>query len=375
MKKMIKLSLVAAVAVAGLTTTASAGNLSDMIQGVQTNGFVRYRNTDKSFDNTAKDANGHEYKIVLDNKMKVNDKITANIKLVMLSGKTNVSSVDHNSTDVQDVNTQADHDLDVTRANFTYAHNKDISATYGIQGYNLPITNDSEAQGLKAQATFGPATIIAATFNPDLDDATQDINAAAAIVKAGPATITALVANQLGDTDLTTTYLNAKAKVANVNISVTQTNADTQRDAANNKNNPADDVSLTSLVASTKVAGIGLAVGFAKTGKDGGNTHIADGGPGDRAKSQFALIRANAGDFKDATVTLVKASKKVGPVNLTLGMASASATGKTSATETVVKAAYAMSKNFKVSGWVSNIAADADNADSTFTRLEVKYTF
>jgi hypothetical protein len=372
MTKMIKLSLAAAVAVAGFTTTASAGNLSEMIQGVQTSGFVRYRDTDTDTDGTNdNDTNAHEYKIVLDNKIKVNDSVTANIKAVMVTGKTNINNV---AFDTNKTTTQADHDFDITRANFIYTGIANTTVTYGIQGYNVPLTNDSEAQGLKIATNVGGVTLIGAAFNSDLNDADSELAVLAAVAPVGPVTITALQANNKTGTNNDKdkyTYLNAKAKIANVAVSVTSVDVDYEAAATN-------DEGMDFITASTNLAGFGVTLGYANTDKNGGDVFLADGGAGDRTASQFALIQASAGGFADADVTLVSVSKKVGPVALTLAQADADASAANAdAKETVFKAAYAMSKNFKVSGWVSKLDYEnvATGDDNTKTRLEVKYSF
>ncbi len=59
MKKFVKLSLVAAVAVAGLTT-ANAKPLEEAIKGVDVSGTVAYQYNDRSSDNTTVDANGDD---------------------------------------------------------------------------------------------------------------------------------------------------------------------------------------------------------------------------------------------------------------------------------------------------------------------------
>jgi len=358
MKKMIKLSLVAAVAVAGLTTTASAGNLADMIQGVQTNGYVRYRNTDTDSDTVGKDTNKDEYKIVLNNVIKVNDDVKANLKFV-------------NTGEA----------FKVIHANFKYTKSA-VSLTAGAQAYGIAFTNDAAGTGAKLQGKVGPATLIAAGFSAGENDSTTNATAYAAIVPVGPATITAMFATAeegSGDAEIQDgqldkgdyTYLNAKAKVANVALSATMVGFDPEK-----TNTDQNDVSLSFLTASTKVAGFGITLGYAQSGKDGGNIAIADGGAGDRTASQFTLIQANAGALDDATTTLVKVSKKVGPVALTIGQASTDAkAANKDQTETIIKAVYAMSKNFKVVSWVSSLDKDAANADNTKTRLELKYTF
>ena len=89
MKKMIKLSLVAAVAVAGLTTSATAGSLEDAIKGTTVSGkaMIGYNYADTNVQNnlgvtkTANAANDStsnqtEYDFDITMNTKVNDTIT-----------------------------------------------------------------------------------------------------------------------------------------------------------------------------------------------------------------------------------------------------------------------------------------------------------
>ncbi len=50
MTKMIKMSLIAAVAVTGMTSAANAQNLEDAIKGVDVSGYVDYRLENKSVE-------------------------------------------------------------------------------------------------------------------------------------------------------------------------------------------------------------------------------------------------------------------------------------------------------------------------------------
>ena len=91
MKKLGLLSVATAVAIAGLSTSAFAKPAEEAIKDVDVSGYVRYRFTnDAGTDNTGATAatkdttsssQGHKYKTVLKIKSKVNDSVTANIKL------------------------------------------------------------------------------------------------------------------------------------------------------------------------------------------------------------------------------------------------------------------------------------------------------
>ncbi|MGB5791421.1 major outer membrane protein, partial [Poseidonibacter sp.] len=85
MKKIAKLSLVAAVAVAGLSTSLSAKALEEAIKNVDVSGTAAYRYDDRSNDDQT-DANNYSrnsYKIAVNLKSKINDDMTFNTKTII----------------------------------------------------------------------------------------------------------------------------------------------------------------------------------------------------------------------------------------------------------------------------------------------------
>ena len=81
MNKIVKLSLVTAVALAGLTTV-NAASLEEAIKGVDVSGLMRYRYDDtKVKDGKSKQIN--DYDIEVNVKIPVNDSIQAVIKIDM----------------------------------------------------------------------------------------------------------------------------------------------------------------------------------------------------------------------------------------------------------------------------------------------------
>ncbi len=78
MTKMIKMSLIAAVAVTGMTSAANAQNLEDAIKGVDVSGYVDYRHETTNKTNTAT-SNVNEYSVNVTLKSKVNDIVSATV--------------------------------------------------------------------------------------------------------------------------------------------------------------------------------------------------------------------------------------------------------------------------------------------------------
>jgi len=171
MTKMIKMSLVAAVAITGLSSTLAAKPLAEAIQDVDVSGSVVYRYNDYSDDNAAgtKDVNQNNYKIATSIKSKVNDYVTATVRVVTGTG------VLDNSAGLTGLKTQIDSDanstLQVSQANFTVK--TDVATVIaGKQGLTTPWTvaidsdgNEQTGTGLLALVPAGPVTLAAAYFN------------------------------------------------------------------------------------------------------------------------------------------------------------------------------------------------------------------
>ncbi|RXJ99279.1 hypothetical protein CRU98_07935 [Arcobacter sp. CECT 8986] len=176
MKKFAKMSLVAAVAVAGLTTTSSAKALEDAIKNVDVSGVVTYRYNDyeDNYDDKNGDGNkehfsksSNNYKISLNLKSKVNEDVTANTRFI-IGGQNSASEASlstHNDGDGQ---------LNVTlsEVNFVYTGIANTSITFGKQALATPFTmardsmgNEQTGTGALAVTNLGPVTLAAAYFN------------------------------------------------------------------------------------------------------------------------------------------------------------------------------------------------------------------
>jgi hypothetical protein len=168
MKNIIKMSLVAAVAVAGLTTSVSAKPLEESIKDVDLSGTMVYRYNDYSNDAAGKTgSNVNYYKIGTTLKSKVNDYVTANVRVIVGS--------DNSNADKATLNTGTDSDANpgvvVNQANFTVT--TDVATVIaGKQGLTTPWTtaidsdgNEQTGTGLLTLVPAGPVTLAAAYFN------------------------------------------------------------------------------------------------------------------------------------------------------------------------------------------------------------------
>ena len=180
MKKIAKLSLVAAVAVAGLTT-ANAQPLEEAIKNVETSGSVVYRYNDYNNDNssTEKDAANNNYKIALNLSSKVNEDVKFNSRFVVgdadSSGFESLDSSDNNDQNV---------DVTLSHAYFGYTGITNTTVNVGKQGLTTPWTvatdsdgNEQTGTGVLALSSVGPVTLAAAYFNQTNLDKSGEIKA------------------------------------------------------------------------------------------------------------------------------------------------------------------------------------------------------
>ena len=171
MKKIAKLSLVAAVAVAGLTT-ANAQSLEDAIKNVETSGSVVYRYNDYRNDaetnGVTKGSNtNNNYKVALNLSSKVNEDVKFNSRFLVANSDGNFAG----PLDTQDEG-DTNPNVSLSHANFGYTGIANTTITAGKQGLTTPwtVAIDSDGQeqtgtGLLALTTVGPVTLAAAYFN------------------------------------------------------------------------------------------------------------------------------------------------------------------------------------------------------------------
>jgi hypothetical protein len=356
MTKMIKMSLVAAVAVAGISSTASAKqNLAEWAKATTLSGYVRYRlNTNHEASNTNA---AEEAKLIMNLNTPVDDATNANIKLGGVNGN-----------------------YDVLLANFT---TKMGAATViaGLQNTASPFfaTNgDTRAHGLVALVPAGAATIAAAhyTSNTANGGTTNDISALGVLAKAGSVGINAWHAQVQNNgtigaliDDASATSVEVTANVGAVNVAAMSTTLD---DGANTG-------SLTKITAAGKAGNVSWMAGYAMTGDE---VALADAGgrvtiDGDSdANSDLAMHVLSMGDTTDATAFVASATMPVGSVKATLAYLAGSEGDKgndESFNELNVKAAFNISKNLKAA--FTYAMGEYNKGDIEQSRLEAKYSF
>ncbi|MFA7569710.1 MAG: porin [Sulfurimonadaceae bacterium] len=391
MKKIVKMSLVAAVAVAGLTT-ANAKPLEEAIKDVDVSGTVVYRYNDAKTKNTgAASTHGqtNNYKIGLNLSSKVNDDVKLNTRFIV--GDADLGFASLNSA------TTADGSVGVELSNvyFGYTGIKNTTVNVGKQGLTTPWTvaidsdgNEQTGTGILALSTWGPVTVAAAYFNQtnldssgtytsvdhDNNGATANINALntlsgngtnagakdvvtlGAIANVGPVTVDAWY---LDMADIFDTYtLGAKA---GFDVSGVQLGADVRYTSLSFDTNAAvgavnatnDDHDMLKLELSAKAGIVDALYRFAKTDKEGGivtldndattttqGWSVRADGKNDASYHQFVL-GVQAMDNLHVSANYVTVEYE----GVALQGSTAAATNKNEDTEIYAQVVYNMSKN------------------------------
>ncbi|MGJ0377514.1 major outer membrane protein [Aliarcobacter cryaerophilus] len=167
MRKISKISLVAAVAVAGFST-ANAQPLEEAIKNVDVSGSVvyRYNNYDNSVG-TKTQPESNNYKIGLNLSSKVNDYVKFNSRFIV-GDKTDFASLSSKKDAAGDTNAS----VTLSQAYFGLTAIPNTVVNIGKQGLTTPYTvatdingNEQTGTGILALSTFGPITAGAGYFN------------------------------------------------------------------------------------------------------------------------------------------------------------------------------------------------------------------
>ncbi|MGJ0372051.1 major outer membrane protein [Aliarcobacter cryaerophilus] len=171
MRKISKISLVAAVAVAGFST-ANAQPLEEAIKNVDVSGSVvyRYDNADNSLVSGLNDrTDRNRYKIGLNLSSKVNDYVKFNSRFLVGEGDENYSWA---TTDAKENGGDGAASVSLSQAYFGFTAIPNTVVNIGKQGLTTPYTvavdingNEQAGTGILALSTFGPITAGAGYFN------------------------------------------------------------------------------------------------------------------------------------------------------------------------------------------------------------------
>jgi len=371
MKKMIKLSLVAAVAVAGLSTTASAGSLEEAIKGTSIKGQVTVGNETSAFKNAGvANVNQWEYDVDATFTTKVTDTITSTVGF---------------QSDLDQSRTAGNSDAGVTntKAYFT-AKTSVATVMVGKQKVGTPFLDDNRGNGIVALVPAGPVTIAAAYFNgfngSDAGGAfdTADVMALAALGKAGPVNFAAWYV----DTSIATaTNINVKGKFGPANVEVNHASA--ELDAAGSKAE-----TLTKVIASMKMGEVTLTGAYAMTNDKSGATARTHGvalASDQDAAANFQGHVIELDGLDGASAFLIGASTKVAGASVGAHYVSASSDKTTGsnvdATELAANVSYALAKSLSVNAYYAIYDAEnattgvTANSSETETQINISYKF
>lgn len=182
MKKIAKLSLVAAVAVAGLTNV-NAASLEEAIKGVDVSGQFRFRAQDKSDNtgtNTDSNANGSDVEIEVGVKVPVTENVTAVFKIDFAGDK-------------DDSNTAKD-GVNIEDYYFSYS-NAGTTVNFGQQNIPGRLTDAPQGDGIVALQQVGAFTVGAAGFMNNTVTNDADLYSVLAMGNLGPVALSAQYAD------------------------------------------------------------------------------------------------------------------------------------------------------------------------------------
>jgi len=417
MKKFAKMSLVAALAVAG--TTASAQPLTEAIKNVDVSGSVVYRYNDYSSDKNYADKSQNNYKIGLTAKAKVNDDVTA-VTRFLIADENNGGFVTLDTTNESDGNVKAT----LSQVYFSYTGLANTTINVGKQGLTTPWTvaididgQEQTGTGILALTNVGPVTFAGAYFNQtnlDENDAkvpnsnNLDLNkdgkrdgqiSVKSVIQGDEDIATIGILGSIGPVALDAWYLDlddvfdtytigADAKfdidAVKLNIGARYTYLDLEDDIADDILDVDGDNSLTKIYAGLKVGIFGAKVAYAWTDEDGGLVALDN----DSSKTNLHGWNLTANGYADATFLKTSVDAQVlDSLNISLNYNQLDVDDDETRghdftdTEYFLQATYKMSKNF--GGYIrfgemeqENIADDySKDRDSTVGRLQIQYTF
>ncbi len=406
MKKFAKMSLVAALAVAG--TAASAQPLAEAIKNVDVSGTVVYRYDDRQYndDFQSSDLSKNSYKIGLTAKAKVNDDVTAVTRFLVAGTDGGFAGLDYTN--------QGDQQVDVSLSNvyFSYTGIANTTVNVGKQGLTTPWTvavdsdgNEQTGTGILALTNVGPVTLAGAYFNQTNlgESATQDsasgdakldgtsvkglltgdenVITVGAMANIGPVALDAWYLDMQDTFDTFTVGAAAKFDLDAVKLSIgaRHTQLDFEKDFANAD---LDDQELTKIMLGLKAGIFSANVNYGWTDKDGGLVALDND-----AKTGMQGYTVQLNGVSDAEYLQVKVGAQLLPsLNLSVNYhqldkdknddlgRGEDLTDK----ELYLQASYQMSKNF--GGYIrfgenEYEQETGDDKEGTIGRLQVQYSF
>lgn len=348
MTKLTRLSLVAAVAVAGLTNV-NAASLEEAIKGVDVSGHFNYRYQDK--DSSGAEVNT-DNSLEVTVKAPVTDKVTAVIK------------IDNAPNNTQNAGKA---DLEIEDYYFSYV-NEGTTVNVGQQNVPSRQLDGKQGDGFVAMQKVGGITLGAAFFGQTnvIANTKKDISTIIASGSVGPAAYTAQYLN-IADHGNAYNAL-VSAKLGQVSLSASYGSVDLDADS--------NDYSTLKLVASTKIGVASIKAMYVETGDNGSGSIDADSD----AAVELITYQYGTGGKSNAAVYAGSVTVPVmDKVTFTaFGLAgdngtTATVTTQQDVTEVFGQLTYKPSNNLTTYVRVGNV--ELDNSSTDRARIDLKYTF
>ena len=397
MKKIAKLSLVAAVAVAGLTT-ANAQSLEDAIKNVETSGSVVYRYNDYKNDVTDGSDTNNNYKVALNLSSKVNEDVKFNSRFLVANSDGSFAAGGMDTQNGGDANPE----VTLSHANFGYTGIANTTITAGKQGLATPWTvaidsdgNEQTGTGILALTSVGPVTLAAAYFNQTnlettpaaaltaLNVGANDIITVGAIANLDAVTLDAWYLDLAETFDSYTFGAKADLDLSDVKLGLDARYASlTLDDRAQVFSGLNEDNAMAKIALTAKAGIVNGKVAYAWTDKDGGLTALDTD-----ATTTLLGWSLNSNNKADADYWQVVAGVDIlSNLNLSANYGNIqyqkNSTTETEEEEIYAQLVYKMSKNLSTYARYGVLTIDNTTAagttevtDGTIGRLQVEYTF
>lgn len=392
MKKFVKLSLIAALAVAG--TTASAQPLAEAIKNVDVSGTVGYQYNDRSSDD-ASNSNYTEnaYKISITAKANVTDDITFVSKTIIGGGTA--------ANDMAYLNTGGASDgqaaFGLSQANFVYTGIANATFIAGKQAVPSPFAVQADAtgdedtgNGLTAVYNAGPVTI-AGTYleNTNLGYNATNTAKGQTIANLGGQAIAGLgVMANVGPVALDGWYLDlaeanddsndgAKAYTIGASAKINVVSLYARYSAVNYDATALDTAKLFKLGASAKIGIVGFGVDYGMTNDVNGTAAGVDLTGDADAEVGFQGWALDLTGKDDADLTKLNVNVDVtDSINLSANYNFYSdSTANGDADEWVLQATHKVAKNFNYYVRFGQVDYDSKTDKGTRGRLNIVYSF
>lgn len=369
MKKIAKMSLVAAMAISSLTV-ASAADLTEAIKGVKISGSLQYtmeKTSNDSYADTSSEAQ-HDIDIALKAVIPVNDMITATVAISETQDDDNDAAVDADNLG----------GLKVDNLYFTYSNDK-LTSNFGL--ISAPLTDGIRADGVDVSYDFGVLTAKAGyLYSTELGS--DEVAFVGIDGSAGPVSYYATYATVL-DAD-TSNNVNGTASINDAdalslglsgNIKMVSLSADYASRGGFDSTNTLDTQTQYKIAASADLGVVSVGLSFAKNGKHGGKTQL-DGTDTGITTIDIADLELHAASGKSSAIQFDISGNINEKNKLAFSYADLNEKAANADKDAYkITYTYMMSKNFALSANYESTDLESASDDFSELTLGAKYTF